>query len=258
MSRTVAWFSAGAASTCAAYLALQDDPDTVVAYCDPGAEHEDTPRYIADVEQWLGVEVLQLRSETYTDTWDVFDKTGYLVGPYGARCTTELKKKLRQGFQLPDDRQVFGFDARAKEVKRANEFRQSNPEVNLWTPLIDAGMGKADCHRMVAAAGVKKHAMYLLGYKNANCVGCVKGGMGYWNKIRVDFPEVFDRMAKQERKMGIACCSAEGPKVDGRRTSVPVFLDTLAPNRGRYADEPDTECGVLCPASVPPERAEDV
>ncbi len=33
--------------------------------------------------------------------------------------------------------------------------------------------------------------MYRLGYVNNNWVGGWKGGMGYWNKIRVDFPDVF-------------------------------------------------------------------
>ena len=47
--------------------------------------------------------------------------------------------------------------------------------------------------------------MYHLGYHNNNCVGCVKGGMAYWNKIRVDFPGIFDRMAVLERKLGRSC-----------------------------------------------------
>lgn len=255
--RTVAWFSAGAASTCATRLAIMEDPDTIVAYCDPGSEHEDTGRYIADVEHWLDVQVLMLRSEKYADTWDVFDKTGYLVGAEGARCTTELKKKLRQDFQEPDDRQVFGFTF--EERKRADLFRQSNPEVDLWTPLIDEQMTKADCHAMVAEAGIQPHAMYRLGYQNANCVGCVKGGMGYWNKIRVDFPDVFERMAATERRIGISVNRGEEPTEgftpSGRRKrrSIPIFLDELDPSRGQYESEPSVECGVLCPVDFEPE-----
>jgi hypothetical protein len=246
--RTVAWFSAGAASTCATRLALKDEPTTIVAYCDPGAEHADTRRYINEAARWLGVDVLTLRSEKYVDIWDVFDKTGYLVGTGGARCTTELKKLVRRDFQRDDDRQVFGFTF--EERKRADQFRKTNPEVDLWTPLIDERMTKRDCHAMIREAGIEPHFMYQLGYKNANCVGCVKGGMGYWNKIRVDFPDVFQRMTEQERKMGIACNREEGPRVDGKRTSVPVFLDELDPKRGHYPTEPDVECGVICPTQL--------
>ena len=87
--------------------------------------------------------------------------------------------------------------------------------------------------------------MYRLGYANNNCIGCVKGGSGYWNKIRRDFPEAFARMARQERKMNAAICKVEGVE-NGKRWRKPVFLDELPPDAGRYVDEPDIECGVLC------------
>lgn len=45
LGRCVVWFSAGAASTVAAKLALVDRPDALICYTDTGSEHEDTPRY---------------------------------------------------------------------------------------------------------------------------------------------------------------------------------------------------------------------
>ena len=221
--RTVAWFSAGAASTCATRLAVDVDPATVVAYCDPGSEHPDTLRYIADVERWLGTQVLFLRSDKYEDTWDVFRKTRYLVGPSGARCTTELKKLVRRDFQHEDDTQVFGFTW--EERKRA------------------------DCHAMVAEAGIEQHAMYRLGFSNANCIACPKGGMSYWNRVRVHFPDEFNRMAAVERELNIAV-NREEKRIDGKRVSFPVFLDELDPDRGRGEVEPEIECGVLCPTQM--------
>lgn len=58
---------------------------------------------------------------------------------------------------------------------------------------------------MLWKAGIKIPAMYKMGYNNNNCIGCVKGGMGYWNKIRKDFPEVFAQMAQIERDVGATC-----------------------------------------------------
>ena len=55
---------------------------------------------------------------------------------------------------------------------------------------------------MLENLGIKRPAMYDLGYGNNNCIGCLKGGMGYWNKIRIDFPEVFDRYSSLERETG--------------------------------------------------------
>jgi 3'-phosphoadenosine 5'-phosphosulfate sulfotransferase (PAPS reductase)/FAD synthetase len=248
MSRTVVWFSAGGASAVAAKLAIAQRDDVLIAFCDTGSEHEDSARFLADCQQWFGRPILILKSTDYVDTWDVWAKTNYLVGPHGARCTTELKKKLRQEFQEHDDEQVFGFTADRKEIKRAAEFRANNPEVRLWTPLIDAALTKADCHALVERAGIRRHAMYDLGYKNANCVGCPKGGMGYWNKIRVDFPAAFQRMSAEERRLDISC-NREEIKVNGKRGSLPVFLDELDPERGDYEAEDDIECGVLCAAA---------
>lgn len=244
-NRVLAWFSCGDASAVAAQLARQKHGDACkVLYCDTLAfEHIDNLRFLGDVERWLGVDIAILRSRDYRDIFDVFDRTGWLVGPAGARCTTELKKRVRMAYQEPDDIHVFGYTV--DERHRVEQVRRENPELRWEFPLVDAGITKAECHERIRAAGIELPAMYQLGYRNNNCVGCVKGGAGYWNKIRVDFPEAFDRMARQERKMGVAICKTE-PSLHGVRQRIPVFLDQLPPGAGRSEPEGDIECGVLC------------
>lgn len=239
MSRHIIWWSAGAASTVAAKIHLRTNPDAVLVYCDTRSEHPDNERFRRDVERWLDKEIVVLASDEYHDTWDVWERTRWLVGPGGARCTVELKKRLRQQFEDPDDVQVFGYTA--EETKRAERFRQANPDVQLVTPLIDVGLTKAECLGALEVAGIELPAMYKLGYQNANCIGCPHGGMGYWNMIRRDFPDVFNRMAKLERELDNAVCRPGG---------VPVFLDELEPSRGDIRTEPNAECGLLCAAEV--------
>jgi 3'-phosphoadenosine 5'-phosphosulfate sulfotransferase (PAPS reductase)/FAD synthetase len=89
--RVVCWFSCGAASAVATKLAVEKYADVKIVYCDTGAEHEDNKRFMADCEKWFNQKITVLKSEKYADTWDVFEKTKYLVGVGGARCTTELK-----------------------------------------------------------------------------------------------------------------------------------------------------------------------
>lgn len=236
--RVVCWFSAGAASAIATKLALAEYGDQcVVATIDPGSEHPDNERFLTECESWMGVEFVRLKSKDYKDTWDVWEKTRYLVGPAGARCTGELKKKVRYAFERPDDLQVFGFTADSREIKRADRFREQNPGVSVLTPLIDRELTKSDCLAIIDRAGIELPAMYRLGYQNNNCVGCVKGGIGYWNKIRRDFPEVFERMSKMERHLGHTVI---------RDKNGAVYLDELDPERGKHADEPSFECGVSC------------
>ena len=236
MERTVVWFSAGATSAVAAKLTLAEaDGEVVIAYTDPGSEHEDNERFIVDCEHWFGQPVLRLKSKRYEDTWQLWHERRYLVVPTGALCTAELKKKVRFDFQRPDDIHVFGFSI--EETKRADRFIEQNPGVNLITPLITHQLTKADCLAMIERAGITLPVMYQLGYDHNNCVGCVKGGMGYWNKIRVDFPDVFERMGKMERHLGHAVLRDK----DGL-----VWLDELDPTRGNFKAEPNIECGVLC------------
>ena len=94
-------------------------------------------------------------------------------------------------------------------------------------------MTKPECLHYLEAQGIKRPVMYELGYGNNNCIGCVKGGMGYWNKIRQDFPETFDRMAKAEREVGNSCI---------RHT----FLDKLDPAAGRQQKIVMPDCGNFC------------
>lgn len=236
--RVVSWFSCGVTSAVATKLCIKRFPNTIVAYCDTGSEHEDNARFIRDCEAWYGRPIQILKSPDYADIWDVFEKTRWLVGVGGARCTTELKKLVRRSFELPDDLQVFGFDS--SEEQRATRFKKNNPEVTAWFPLIEQHASKEDCLLIVRDAGIELPAMYRLGYQNNNCVGCVKGQAGYWNKIRTDFPDVFDRMSKVERKLGAAICKTEA---GGKRRR--LFLDELPPDAGRYEDL-DITCGLFC------------
>lgn len=184
---------------------------------------------------WGGITTLE--AQPYNNHFDVLEylNPGYITGPSGAKCTKNLKRDVRASFQLPDDLHVFGFDADEKD--RVEDFRERNPDLKFIAPLVDAGLTKGDCKHIIERAGIRLHKMYELGYENANCVGCVKGGMGYWNRIRIDFPEVFERMAKLERKVGATVLKRKGQR---------LYLDQLEADAGRFSEDQPGECGVIC------------
>ena len=236
--RVICWFSCGVTSAVATLLTLVKYPDAIPVYCDTGSEHPDNQRLLKDCEKLFNKEVLVIRSDKYKSTWEVFE-SGYLIGAKGAKCTTELKKLVRRKFQQPDDLQVFGFDI--NEQSRAKRFIDNNFEVKVYFPLIEQKLSKRDCINIFRQYNIALPAMYELGYKNNNCIGCVKGGAGYWNKIRQDFPEVFDRMAKLERKLGATILR---DRTNGQ-TETRLYLDELKPNAGRY-ESLDIDCGLFC------------
>ena len=212
----VGWFSCGCSSLVACKLAR---PDKVI-YIHVTNQHPDTIRFLSEAGEVLGdIEILQ--SMEYVGVDDVITTKRYINGPAGAACTLELKKRVRQEWEKAHFERhtyVWGFDV--TETSRAERTVESMPEFNHEFPLIENGLTKEDCHALCEDWGIKRPAMYDLGYPNNNCIGCVKGGMGYWNKIREDFPAVFKRRAKQEREIGHSCING-------------VFLDELEPGRGR-------------------------
>lgn len=217
--RVISWFSCGAASAVAAKLAVEKYGDRVtVAYCDTMAsEHPDNARFFNDVQQWLGRDILRLRSEKYYSVEEVFQKRRYMSGIAGAICTTELKKIPRFSFQLPDDIHVFGFTL--DEQKRIDSFERGNPELYLDWILRDQGYSKADCLTTLHCADIALPAMYALGFANNNCLGCVKAtSPRYWQKVRQYFPDVFRRRAELSREIG-----ARLVRINGERK----FLDEL-------------------------------
>ncbi len=239
--RIVCWFSCGAASAVATKLAIEENARTaklplIVARCHIAEEHPDNNRFAEECEKWFGVPIQTLSSERFGNSiYAVFQKERYIVGPAGAPCTRALKKRVREAFEKFGDLQVFGYTT--EEQGRIDKFIDANAHVNLWPVLAERQLSHSDCLAIIKRAEIELPAMYKLGYRNNNCIGCVKGGAGYWNKIRVDFPAAFDRMARLERQIGASICKSKGER---------IYLDELPPNVGKYSAEPEIECGIFC------------
>lgn len=244
--KMIGWFSGGVTSAVSIKMALDAGHDVDIYYMETNSHHEDASRFLSDCEKWFGQKINILRNKKYLDAHDVCEKDKYINGPSGARCTKVLKKDIRIAIEkfIDYDYQIFGFDA--DEIERAVLFKQQYPAAKPVYPLLEQGWTKTMCLATIQDNGIEIPAMYKLGYSNANCVGCVKGGQGYWNKIRKDFPEVFDRMAKIERKIGASCLKKRVPKSGGGYKSVKLYLDELDPTAGRGESIALPECGVTC------------
>lgn len=232
--KEVCWFSGGVSSFIAAYLRRNTIDE--IFYIDIADQHPDTMRFLKDCEKALGKEIKILRNQKHDSVNEVIKKYRFINSPYGAKCTSELKKKVRLDWEKQQDGEmiyVWGYDG--SEQKRAKRLLETMPEYGHIFPLLDENLTKEEVHGMLKRLGIKRPAMYDMGYRNNNCIGCVKGGMGYWNKIRKDFPDVFNERARLEREIGRSCIKG-------------VFLDELDPNRGRIENEVMEECGIMCQA----------
>jgi hypothetical protein len=229
----VSYFSAGVSSAVATKLAI-DQIDRIF-YTHIDDQHPDTMRFVTECEGWFGKPVEIWQSPYFKTVDEVCRYRKFLKNRNsGAPCTEKLKRDVRKQFEYDQKgnlRIVWGMDYTEKD--RAEKIRRYMPEHEHLFPLIDQKITKEQAHEIMTASGIKRPAMYDLGYHNNNCIGCIKGGMGYWNKIRVDFPDVFAARARLERYIGYSITQG-------------VFLDELRPEQGRH-DPPITgDCGILC------------
>ena len=239
----VVWFSCGAASAVAAKKTIDryGSDNTIRIVNNPiKEEHPDNQRFLRDVQDWLGIEIEFALNSKYPSATceDVWEKRKYMSGPSGAPCTVELKKRARQEWESNNnyDYIVLGFTA--DEKKRHERFVMTE-RADVLPVLIEDGITKADCYRIINEAGLRLPEIYNLGFPNANCIGCVKASSAtYWNHVRETFPEVFKQRAEMSRRIGAKLAWYKG----GR-----IFLDELPHDaKGRPMKNMDFECGIFC------------
>lgn len=239
-------FSCGAASAVATKLAIEKYGDAVTIYnTDPGSEHEDNPRFMADCERWFGRKIHVLRSDKYSDVDDVIERKRFMVSNRGAPCTAELKKRPGDAVWQIGDVEIYGYTV--EEKYRVAKWRANNPERIIECPLIERELTKEDCFGMLDRVGIELPAMYRLGFNNNNCIGCVKArdNLNYWRRVRMHFPAVFARRAAQERKLGVAI-----NRVTRNGVRSEIYLDELPPGDPTGPDTVQISCGLFCMAEA--------
>ena len=231
----VAWFSGGVSSAVAIKIAI-DYLDRII-YIHIDDQHPDTIRFVRECETWFDkpITILQSRYPNVESAVLAAGGRGYINGPRGASCTRLLKKRVRAEWESDHDEilleYVWGIDV--QEANRVERIMASMPDQSHQFPLVENNIQKKEAHQILKASGIERPEMYAMGYHNNNCIGCVKGGMGYWNKIREDFPDVFAKRAALERRVGASCING-------------IFLDQLEAGRGRHAGPLCDDCGIMC------------
>jgi hypothetical protein len=240
-SRVVCHFSCGAASAVATKLTLAQYPPerVVVMRAWIKEEHEDNDRFCAECEVWFAHPILVLRDVIYgASTIEVFRRKRYMKGRFGAPCRKALKGDVLNAESLPNDIFVLGYTVEEKD--RVDEFIDANNGRRIVCPLIDRNLCKSDCLAMIERAGIELPMMYRLGYNNNNCRCCVKGGEGYFNRQRIDFPEHFAALADVQESIGPGAYLFRD-----RKTGERYSLRNLPTGRGRHK-EPNISCSAHC------------
>lgn len=245
MSRMVCQFSCGAASAVGTKLILAAYPadEVVIVNAFIKEEHPDNRRFFADCEKWFDHPVMVLRDEKFgASTDEVWRRKRFMKGLRGAPCSSTLKRSLLATIAQPGDVNVLGFTR--EECDRFDDLCDRFPAESFRAPLIERDLDKDDCLAMIERAGIELPMMYRLGYDNANCIGCPKGGQAYWQNIREDFPDRFVQIQAIQEGIGPGANFLRfrsGPR-NGERMS----LAELPPGRGDMKRDPNFSCSFFC------------
>lgn len=227
----VSWLSGGLASAVATYIALQDDKHIRCIYINIDDQHPDTMRFIKDLEGFFRIKIEILQSQ-YKSVDSVCRQFRMINMQGRAKCTDILKRRVRKEWELVNkpDTYIWGFDIGEKH--RAERIKQNEPNYIHIFPCIEKNLAKNDCIAIVKSWGISIPEPYKQGILNNNCIGCIKGGMYYWNIIRKLYPEIFKQRAKLERDLGYSIIKG-------------VYLDELKESAGRKQEILE-ECSVHC------------
>lgn len=207
MKKIICWWSGGITSAVACKVAQElfsGKFELVFVFIGTENEDSDTYRFKKDCEKWYSHEIITISSigSKYKNIQDVWIKYKSLNVAHGAICSTELKREVREAYQkeIEYDHQVFGFEFNKSEMNRALGLAKNHSDAKAIFPLLMFGYDKNKCIQVVQEAGIEIPRAYSLGFQNNNCLGtgCVQGGIGYWQKMKRDFPDKFNKMADME------------------------------------------------------------
>lgn len=247
-TRYVCQFSCGAASAVATKLTLAEfgAERVLIVNAFVVEEEADNRRFLADCEKWFGHPVSVLRDRKYgASTKNVWMKRQFIKGQRGAPCSEALKRSVLESVQMPGDVVVLGYTS--EEDGRFQDIQKNFPEKRFKAPLIERGLSKNDCLTMVLRAGIEIPRMYRLGFDNANCIGCPKGGQAYWQWIRHHFPAEFEEIAVIQESIGPGAYFLRfrsGPRKEER-----MSLRELPEGLGDMGAEPGFSCSFFCAAA---------
>ncbi|AGM14114.1 hypothetical protein P2559Y_0051 [Croceibacter phage P2559Y] len=232
-NKIICWWSGGVTSAIACLFTIQvyGKENCRVIFIDTCNEHPDTYRFFIDCEKLFGLKIEIItgikdyvpKIESYKNIFldralyfqpnknthyksivDVWEWYASLNVSFGAVCSTDLKRGVREKWQLENTytHQVFGFEFDKKEFNRAMAMKLNHPKANPIFPLLMYGFDKKDCIETLNLLGVKIPQAYKDGLRNNNCLGseygCVQGGIGYWQMIHRTDPAMYFRRARLE------------------------------------------------------------
>lgn len=208
MRRIVVGYSGGVTSAWCLDWALRNYPrDEVVAlFHDTQREDADTYRYLREMAATLCIDITERSDGRSVE--EVEDDEHALANNRMAFCSRILKVNQRDLYftelraaGVSDIALVLGFGQKEEQRVQRATMNAAKGGYTVLFPIVSDGVTKQQCADWSRSIGVRLPAMYLWS-DHANCVGCRRGGKGYWLAVKENHPAVFYAAADREQAFG--------------------------------------------------------
>lgn len=144
-----------------------------------------------------------------------------------------LAAAIRGQARFEDGRTLVVTGERAEESPARARYRPFEPHrtacarrhVDHWRPIL--AWPEARVWDAIAAASIRPHPAYSLGWSRLSCRCCVFGSPAQWATIRALYPAIFDEIAAREARSG---------RTIQRAASVVALADRGVPYPAALAD----------------------
>lgn len=183
--------------------------NVIGVFCDTLAEDGDLYRFLADIENKTGIQLVRLC--VGKTPYELAYEDSYLYNSRMANCSRKLKsapfRKWLESEYSPQDCIIYlGIDW--TETHRIEAITRNYAPYTVKFPLCDPPyMSKDDMLSGLKKEGIEVPYMYRAGFTHNNCGGaCFKAGIGHWRRLlEVDRRKYLEWENKEEvlrRKLG--------------------------------------------------------
>ncbi len=192
--RHVLGISGGKDSTALAIYMRDKVPNIEYFFCDTGKELPETYDYLAQLEKYLGKNIIRLNPDRTFDFW--LDMNGnYLPSSQMRWCTINLKLKPLEKF-LENDQAVNYVGIRADEAHRKG--LEQKDHIKSVFPFIEDGIDKAGVFKIIKEAGLGLPKYYEWRTRSG-CYFCFFQRKIEWVGLLERHPELFEKAKAYEK-----------------------------------------------------------
>lgn len=250
-------FSGGKDSTALILWAIENLESFDVIFADTRWEHPLTYQYIDYIESSVlskaGATLHRVKSTKYEGFEDLSIKKKRVASTKARFCTQELKLTPIHDFihsrDLDNESTTMYVGVRAEESPSRAKLSEEVFDLDHYGCWIRRPLLKwtsADVFAILKRHNVEPNPLYKMGMKRVGCMPCIMSSLSEIKEISKRFPEVIDKVAGLENKLGRSFFSSgkipdwATSKIDVNGTKYPSIQDVV-----RYVQDDPSQIAIF-------------